>query len=230
MLAHTVPFLGFSPPTLALSSVTQPKTHVDSLPSPVVILQAPPFCRKPILHSLPTYCWNAFAHLPVVTCWSDQATHPLRGRGAAVTVMRLCLLRHSVHLDDLQRIFLPVSQFSLLRYYYFNMNVYQVTIKVPGEEQEAAQLCLWCNAWSDARLIVGTQKGLTLNCFHPVTPTIRCWLEMLTGDAHLRKTVHTTFCLKKGISNMTTWSVVSITVNSLKIELLVSRWKLFLPL
>lgn len=77
MLAHTVPFLGFSPPTLALSSVTQPKTHVDSLPSPVVILQAPPFCRKPILHSLPTYCWNAFAHLPVVTCWSDQATHPL---------------------------------------------------------------------------------------------------------------------------------------------------------
>lgn len=46
---------------------------------------------------------------------------------------------------------------------------------------------------------------------------------MLMGDAHLRKTIHTTFCLKKGISNMTTWSIVSITVKSLKIEILVSR-------
>lgn len=63
-------------------------------------------------------------------------------------------------LDDLRRIFLPVSQFSLLRYYYSNMNVYQVTIKVPREEQKAAQVCLWFlhNAWSDARLILVLDK------------------------------------------------------------------------
>lgn len=167
MLTHTVPFLGLPPPTPVLSSVTQPKTHADSLPSPVVILQATPFCRKPILHSLPNYCWNAFAHLPVVTCWSDQATHPLSlssadsfwGRGVLLSWLWGCVCWGIRCMQMTYRgCFCQWASFPF-RYYYFSMNVYQVTIKVPGEEQEAAQVCLWFlhNVWSDARLIVGTQ-------------------------------------------------------------------------
>lgn len=67
-------------------------------------------------------------------------------------------------LHDFYRVLLPARQLSLLRHCYFSLRVYQVTIHVPGGQQEAAQVWLWFLwTWHNAGLITGIREKLALS-------------------------------------------------------------------
>lgn len=57
-------FWASHPPTLALSSVTQPKTHADSFPSPMVTLLAARLGMGPLPHALSVHLVLP-GHLPL---------------------------------------------------------------------------------------------------------------------------------------------------------------------